>query len=391
MEALLPFFIILFSGLFLSEFFQRVHLPWVIALMVSGFIIGPAGFGIIEANPVLSFLAELGLIFVMFMAGIETDFFKKSREGLVGKAFIIGLFSSVCLWLFGYNVALYLDMSIFASILLGIIFISSSVAVAVPILEESGVIKGQLGKLILITMIIQDIISLIAFAVFSRVTNPEEVLSSFLVYPLLILIFFLLQKGIPYVRKYFIKEFHTEDKDIFEQELRAVLVLLVGIVALFALLGVHEILAAFLAGMILSDMISHKDIHKNIHAIGYGLFIPIFFASIGMTTDLSGISLTSGAFLGGLVAIVFGVIFLKVFVTYISSRFMRVKPTESLVIGISMIPQLSTTLALGYAGRQMGIFGNDMVASLVVLSIVSVIVCPILLRIFIKKINPPQA
>ena len=380
MEALLPFFIILFSGLFLSEFFQRVHLPWVIALIVSGFLVGPAGVGIIESSQTLEFLASLGLIFVMFMAGIETDFFNKSRQSHFGKAFVLALIGGSLSWLFGYILAGALGLPFLAAVLLGIIFISSSVAVAFPILEGSGIIDKGLGKTILSTMIIQDFLSLFVFSIFSRIVSPDKGLNVLVVYVILIASFFVLRKGIPMIRGYFVKEFHTDEQDIFEQELRAVLVLLVGIVAFFALLGIHEILAAFLAGMILTDLISHRDIKKNIHALGYGIFIPIFFASIGITTQINKINFQEPNVWFLLTSVVVGTLFIRYIALYIGSRTVHLSHAQAKVVGSSMLPQLSTTLALGFAGRQMGLFDETLVTALVLMSIFSILVTPILLR-----------
>jgi len=389
METLFPFFIILFSGLFLSEFFHRIHLPWVVALIISGFVVGPAGFGIIESSQTLEFLSSLGLIFVMFMAGVETDFFNKSRQSHFGKAFILALIGGSLSWVFGYVLAGVLGLPFLAAVLLGIIFISSSVAVAFPILESSGIIDRGLGKMILSTMIIQDVLSLIIFSIFSRVVSPDVGLNVFLVYSILIASFFVLRKGIPLVRGYFVKEFHTDEQDIFEQELRAVLVLLVGIVAFFALLGIHEILAAFLAGMILNDLISHRDIKKNIHALGYGLFIPIFFASIGVTTQVDKINFQEPNVWLLLSSIIIGTLVIRYCVMYIGARIVHLSHARAKVVGASMIPQLSTTLALGFAGKQMGFFDETLVTALVLMSIVSIFVAPLLLRWSMKQL--PQS
>lgn len=386
MEALSPFFIVLFSGLFLSEFFQRVHLPWVIALIASGFIIGPSGFNLIEAHPVLEFLSSLGLIFVMFMAGIETNFFHKSRQENFGKAFVVATLGGTLSWVFGYILAGFLGMSLPAAVLLGIIFISSSVAVAVPILEDSGIIHGGLGKMILTTMIIQDVMSLIIFSIFSQFMIPEVGLGILIAYPILIISFFVLRKGIPMIRGYFVKEFHVNDRDVFEQELRAVLVLLIGIVAFFALLGIHEILAAFLAGMILTDLISHRDIKKNIHALGYGLFIPIFFASIGMTLQITDLNLQNREIWILLIFVIFGTLLVKYTTMYLGARLTHFSHKESQVVGASMIPQLSTTLALGFTGRQMGLFDDTLITALVLMCITSIIIAPLLLKFHVDQL-----
>ena len=72
MIELLPFFLVLFTGLFFSEVFRRLHIPWVIALIIGGIIVGPFGFGWLEETATISFLGEIGLVFLMFMAGLET-------------------------------------------------------------------------------------------------------------------------------------------------------------------------------------------------------------------------------------------------------------------------------------------------------------------------------
>ncbi|MDB4516857.1 cation:proton antiporter, partial [Crocinitomicaceae bacterium] len=132
----LPFFLILFATVLFSTAFQRFHLPWVLALIASGMAVGPYGFNLVTINPTISFMGSIGLIFLMFMAGLETELssFREFGKKIITIAFINGFIPG----LVGIGVGFLFGYPLVSSLLLGIIFMSSSVAVIIPALEENG-------------------------------------------------------------------------------------------------------------------------------------------------------------------------------------------------------------------------------------------------------------
>ena len=152
--------------------------------------------------------------------------------------------------------------------------------------------------------------------------------------------------------------------------------MLLFVLVYFAGLGVHAIIAAFLVGLLLSDIIQSESLRAKIHTLGYGIFVPVFFFIIGMQLDLfvlKDFDIRNVIML----SIVFGLIALKFTSGYIGSRLSKFKPKESLVSGIASTAQLTTTLAATYAAAEIGILDNLLITSIIILSIITTILVPI--------------
>jgi len=379
-----PFFIILFASLFFSELFKKFNMPWVIALLVAGMVIGPQGFDLIQISETTNFFSEIGLIFVMFMAGLETNLFHKSRENYFRKVTTIALINGLVPFIVGFGIAMLFGYSFVAAMLVGIIFISSSIAIVIPSLESASLIRTDVGRTIVAATIVQDVASLLLLSFTLQILDYTGGVPYFILYPVLIVLFYLFRKIIPLVREFFKKQFH-KDQDIFEQELRAVLVLLIGTVIIFTFLGLHPIISAFFAGIILADAITHEALKKQLRSIGYGIFIPIFFVIIGAKTDILVFANPQASTLLLLASIVLGSTISKFVSGYIAGRKLKYNKSESSLIGVATMPQLSTTLAVALTGMELGIIDSTLVTTLVVLSIVSTFLAPMFINILADK------
>jgi len=359
-------------------------MPWVIALLVAGMVIGPQGFDLIQISETTNFFSEIGLIFVMFMAGLETNLFHKSRENYFRKVTTIALINGLVPFIVGFGIAMLFGYSFVAAMLVGIIFISSSIAIVIPSLESASLIRTDVGRTIVAATIVQDVASLLLLSFTLQILDYTGGVPYFILYPVLIVLFYLFRKIIPLVREFFKKQFH-KDQDIFEQELRAVLVLLIGTVIIFTFLGLHPIISAFFAGIILADAITHEALKKQLRSIGYGIFIPIFFVIIGAKTDILVFANPQASTLLLLVSIVLGSTISKFVSGYIAGRKLKYNKSESSLIGVATMPQLSTTLAVALTGMELGIIDSTLVTTLVVLSIVSTFLAPMFINILAGK------
>jgi len=144
MEAFYPFFLAIFAGVFFSMIARKTHIPWVVALLAGGIILGPNVFDILEINPTIEFIGQIGLIFLMFMAGLETDMsdLKEFRWKLGFLAFMNGAIPFVV----GAGIGLLLGYTLLPSLILGVVFISSSIAVVIPSLESHKLLHTRLRK-----------------------------------------------------------------------------------------------------------------------------------------------------------------------------------------------------------------------------------------------------
>ncbi len=374
MAELLSFLILITAGLFLSELLKRFHLPYVVALILVGIIIGPYGIDLFEPSPVVEFLGTIGLVFLMFMAGLEVKISKLER--LKGRVLKISLLNAVIPFAVGAFIAFYFGYSEIASVLLGIIFISSSVAIIVPTLEANGLLGSKLGRTIITATVFEDVFSLLLLSVVLQSINPTTPLPLPAFYLFIFAALIALKVIIPKAKEVFFSGLKKQEH-IFEQEVRFIFVVLIGTVVLFELLGMHSIIAGFFTGLILSDSIKSTVLKEKLHAISYGLFIPVFFIIIGSETDITVFGNTGGALLLT-IAILAGSIGSKFISGWVAGRLSGFNSSESSLIGVSTIPQLSTTLAVAFVSYEFGLIDHRLITAMVVLSIVTTFMGPLL-------------
>ncbi len=381
MPELLSFLILITAGLFLSELLRKFHLPYVVALILAGIVIGPYGMGLFHVDAAIEFLGAIGLIFLMFMAGLEIRL--SSFGKLKGGVLKLSLLNSLFPFAVGFLIAFYFGYGFLASVLLGIIFISSSIAIVIPSLELHGLLDSRIGKTIVTATVFEDAFSLVLLSVVLQTVNP----TTFLPLPVFYFLFFAaliaLKFIIPRAKEIFFSGLRKK-RHIFEQELRFIFVVLIGTVVFFEIIGIHSIIAGFFMGLVLSNSIKSEILREKLHAISYGLFIPVFFIIIGSETDITVFGDAGGAVLLT-VAILVGSLGSKFISGWIGGRLSGFSSSNSALIGASTIPQLSTTLAVAFVGLEFGILDHQLVTAMIILSIVTTFAGPLLMRRFIKK------
>jgi len=374
MVTLLPFFIILVAGILFSVLFARLHLPWVIALIAAGIAIGPSGLDIVEPDKTLLFLGEVGLIFLMFMAGLEIrpSFFREFGKGVVA----LSILTSAIPGFTGFFVGQALGYGQTTSFLLGIVFISTSIAVTLPSLEAKGLLHTKLGMTIIATTVVDDVLSLILLSVVLQTTNTVTTIPLPLFYVGFVLTLVALRFAIPKIRG-FISRFGAAG-DAFEKEVRSIVVILLGTVALFEVLGVHPIIAAFFAGMVLAEEIKQPELKEKIHALSYGVFIPVFFVTVGMETDLRVFFENFETVLIAIVVIAASAV-TKFIAGWLGGLVDGFSPRERGLIGASVMPQLSTALAVVFAARELALLDEKVTTIVIMLSIVTTFIGPFII------------
>lgn len=375
----LPFFLILLATVLFASVFRTFHLPWVLALITAGVVIGPYGLGVTEVTPTMDFLGEIGLIFLMFMAGLETKFdsFKRYRSNIAWIATLSGLIPL----LVGVGLGYLLDFSLIASALLGVIFMSSSIAVIIPTLEGLNKSHTKLGHSIIASAIVVDVASLILLSVLLQTVSPSTALPLPSFYFLLAVIMLSFAYALPKIRG--LIPVKRDEKDLFESEVRVIFALIIGVVVTFELLGLHPIIAGFFAGLVLADSIKSQLLIDKLRTMSYGIFIPIFFVVVGMETDISVFSEGMGT-LELIGAIIGASILAKLASGWLAGRITGFSQRDALLIGIATIPQLSTTLAVVFAAVDYGFLDPAVITAMVMLSVVTTLIAPIALRVITR-------
>jgi Kef-type K+ transport system membrane component KefB len=179
---------------------------------------------------------------------------------------------------------------------------------------------------------------------------------------------------------------NKDSLNLFQQDFRFVFLILLGTVLAFDLLGLHPIIAGFFTGFVLSDSIKSKVLINKIHTISYGIFIPTFFVIIGAQANIGEIFNVPGAFLL-VVTVIAGSVLSKFFSGWIAGKLVGFTSDQSLLFGISSIPQLSTTLAVASTALALGIIDEELITAMIALSIVTVLVSPTLMNIFSERIR----
>jgi len=378
MENFLSFFLVLFAGVFFSTIFRRFNVPWVVTLIVGGVIIGPYGFDLFEVDATMDFIGQIGLIFLMFMAGLETNLssFRLFRHNAITIAVVNGSIP----FLAGVGIGYLFGYDLIPSLFIGTIFISSSVAAVIPSLDERGILHTYVGKSIISSTIIMDVISLIILSLLLQSVDPSISLPLPLFYAILFGTLIVLRKMLPKIQWFFTSGVKHQ-KDLFQHELRSIFLILIGTVISFELIGLHPIIAGFFAGLVLSDSIESELIIEKLRTISYGLFIPTFFVVVGAQVNIELLTHTSKT-LSLVIFVVFGSMITKFVSGWFGARLVRFNKWQSALVGASTIPQLSTTLAVAFSGATLGILDEPIVTAMVVLSVVSTFVAPILIRIF---------
>jgi len=383
MENFYPFFLIVFSGVLFSMLSIRTKIPWAVMLIIGGIALGPSALGVMTVDPTIDFIGQIGLVFLMFMAGLETKVsqFKEFKSSLLLLAFINGIVPFVA----GFMIVYLLGYDLVTALIVGIIFISSSVAVVIPTLEVSGMINTKLGQSVVITTVLQDISSLILLSIVLQLVSPVTEVPLYVFYPVLLGVLVALRLYIPKLRAWLMTA-ATDSPDLFQLEFRSTFLILIGTVIAFELLGLHPIVAGFFSGLVLADSIRSKVLKDKIKTISYGIFIPTFFIVVGLQTDLSVFS-NVGPVLTTILLLVAGLVASKYISGYVAARSVGFESTESNFFAATSLPQLSTTLATAFVAFNLGLLDQTLLTTLVVLSIVTVLLSPLLMRRFAAQLQ----
>lgn len=376
----LPFFLILLATVLFSAAFRKFHLPWVLALISAGVVVGPQGLGIATITPTIDFLSQVGLIFLMFMAGLEIkyDGFKKLGKEIAWLAAINGLAP----FAIGVLVGIFLGYPAIASVLLGIIFMSSSIAVIIPTLESFNLSNTKLGRSIVASTMVVDVASLILLSMLLQIVEPVTALPLPSFYFIVTLIMFGFAYALPRIRGMF--PVYRDEKDLFQSEVRIVFALMIGVVVTFELLGLHPIIAGFFAGLVMSQSIKSELVIDKLRTMSYGIFIPVFFVAIGMETNIH--VLTESADAVGLVAIIVAASVLSKFLSgWLGGRAIGFNNLDASIIGLATTPQLSTTLAVAFTAVELHLIPSALITALVMLSVITTLIAPIGLRFLALK------
>ncbi|MFP4117579.1 MAG: cation:proton antiporter [Candidatus Woesearchaeota archaeon] len=367
--------VILSLGLIIPELFRKLHLPFITGIILTGAILGPSGTGVIENDPVIEFFGFMGMIFLMLMAGIDTDIerLKKMRH----KIFIIAGFNGFIPFATGFLIAFLFGYDLMTSVLAGVIFIASSVAIVISMLKDSKMYKKRIGQITASSAIMLDAIGLMAI---TMILKERETLKEvpYALYLLLLLgsvmvVFYLLPKFTEFMFKHYLTSGNKNS------ELRLAIIVVMAVLAFFSLLDVHPVLSAFITGVTLSHIIKSEKLYSKIKTIGNTLFVPVFLFIVGMELDFS-VLIDVGNGTEIIIVFVIGIILSKLLSGFIGGRIIKLSVKESALYGSASTIHLTTALAVTYAARSMNLLDDVMMAAIISITIITTTLGPVLFR-----------
>ncbi|KVV13858.1 cation:proton antiporter [Flavobacterium sp. TAB 87] len=380
-NPVLIFSLILFIILLSPILLKRLNIPGIIGLIISGVVIGPYGLNILEKNSAVDLFSTIGLLYIMFIAGLELDMneFKSNRN----KSLLFGLFTFIVPLGLGFPVCFYfLEYDFNASLLTASMFATHTL-VAYPIVSKLGVSKNQAVAVTVGGTILTDTAVLIILAVIMSNSqgNLNQAFWIKLTVSLAIFsaIMFLI---IPRIAKWFFRKLESEKHSHY------IFVLAVVFFAAFLaeVAGVEPIIGAFVAGLALNKLIPHSSALMNrIEFIGNSLFIPFFLISVGMLVDISVI-------LSGPVALIVAAtltvvaLFGKWFAALFTQQIFKYSTAQrQLIFGLSSA-HAAATLAVILVGYKAGILDENILNGTIILILVTCIVASFVTEKAAKKI-----
>ncbi len=381
--------LILLSTKVLGLFSKVVRLPQVVGALLAGIILGPACLGIVHSTEMLSNLSEIGVIVLMFAAGLETDIDELKRSGKA--SFLIALIGVLVPLAGGAAVAYFFNDSTDSNVMLqnifiGIILTATSVSITVETLKEMGKLSTRAGNAILGAAIIDDILGIIALTVVISMAD-ESVNIGIVLLKILGFFAFTFVAAVGY--HYAFKKW-TDNSAVKLRRYVVISFVFCLVLAYCAevFFGVADITGAFFAGLALSGTKKSEYISKRFDTLSYLLLSPIFFAGIGLKVELPTMN---GEIILFTVLLCVVAALTKVIGCGLGAKICKYTSKESLQIGVGMISRGEVALIVANKGEAVGLMSDKFFAPVIIMVVFTTVVTPVLLKLVFKdKTSEPE-
>lgn len=383
-EVLKDLAIIIIFAKFFGLLARKCKAPQVVGEIVAGLLIGPCLLGIVQQTDFLTQMAEIGVILLMFSAGLETDLKELLKTGPIAlliacAGVFVPLVCGTLLYIAFYGYDGFGTEHFYKALFIGTILTATSVSITVQSLREMGKLKGKVGTTILSAAIIDDVIGIIVLTFVIGFKNPEskpiEVVFS-------TLLFFIFAVGVGFISY---KIFKWVDKRY--PHTRRIPIAGLAYCFVFAYVaerffGIADITGAYVAGIVLCSIKDSDYIAEKMDISSYMLFGPVFFASIGLKTNITG--LTAEILLFSLAFVAVGLV-AKIIGCSLTAKICRFSWGDSLKIGVGMMTRGEVALIVAQKGLAVGLMTDVYFTAVIFLIIISSILTPIILKMLYAK------
>lgn len=368
---------------------RRLKAPQVVGEIIAGLILGPSLLGWIKPNDFLSGIAEIGVILLMFSAGLETDLNQLKKTGakatlIACSGVFVPLIGGTLLYMCFYGFSRFGTDDFFHAIFIGTILTATSVSITVQALKELGKLTDEVGTTILSAAIIDDVIGILVLTLVISFRDPSSKISDVLLRTIGFFILSFVVGIILYqIMKWLDSKYpHTQRIPIIGLALALALSFIAE-----KYFGIADITGAYVAGIILSSLKDSKYIDRKMDVNSYMIFGPVFFVSIGLQTDMKALDMTILLFSLGFVLV--GLI-AKIIGCGLVSRMCGYKGLDTLKIGVGMMTRGEVALIVSQKGLAVGLMDSRYFTSVILLIICSSILTPVILKILYSKDTPTK-
>ena len=363
---------------------RKLKAPMVVGEIIAGLFIGPCLLKLVEPTDFINQMAEIGVVLIMFSAGLETNLQELKKSGFA--AFLIAcvgvfvpLVSGSLLYMCIYGFSSFGSDEFFKAVFIGCIMTATSVGITVEVLKELGKLKSRVGQTILSAAIIDDVIGIIVLTFVLGFKDPDS--NTLLVTGkiFLFLVLSLVAGFIIYKLFKLYDERHTHTRRI---PIIAITLCFLMAYAAEKYFGIADITGAYIAGIILCNVRDAEYIDRRVSINGYMFFAPVFFVSIGLKTDFSTVDSSMILFSAGFVIVA---MLSKIIGCGLISKCFRYSWTDCLKIGAGMMTRGEVALIITNKGLNLGIIESSYFTAVILLIIVSSIVTPIVLKLLFSK------
>ena len=364
---------------------RRLKAPMVVGEIIAGLLIGPCLWrGLVQPSDFISQMAEIGVILIMFSAGLETNLQELKKSGFA--AFMIAcvgvfvpLVGGSLLYMCIYGFSEFGSDEFFKAVFIGCIMTATSVGITVEVLKELGKLKTRVGQTILSAAIIDDVIGMIVLTFVLGFKDPN---SNTLVVTGKIGLFLVLSLVLGYII-YKLFRFYDE-RHTHTRRIPIIAITLCFIMAYIAekYFGIADITGAYIAGIILCNVRDAEYIDRRVNINGYMFFAPVFFVGIGLKTDFSNVDSSMIVFSVGFVIVA---MLAKVIGCGLVSKCFKYSWKDCLKIGAGMMTRGEVALIITNKGLGLGIIDSSYFTAVILLIIVSSIVTPVVLKLLFSK------
>jgi Kef-type K+ transport system membrane component KefB len=378
-----------FAAPLLLGCFPKLRVPSVVLELVAGIVVGPSVLGWVHVDAPVAVLSSVGLAILLFLAGLEVEFTKLRGQvlRLTGLGFVISFAIALLVGL-----AFHAAGTVKSPLFLAIVLCATSLGVLVPVLKDADEIGSKFGQLVIAAGSIADFGAVILLSLFfsreSKSTTTQVLLLVGLI--LVSALVGLTIKGVEHSAR--IRDVLRRLQDTTAQiRIRGAFVLMIGLVALATSLGLEVILGAFIAGAILTlidrdVMMTHPDFRTKLEAVGFGVFIPIFFVTSGVNYDLN--ALSAGSTLARIPLFLAAILAVRGIPALVYRS--ALPPIKILTAAVMQSTTLPFIVAATAIGRSIGVITAANQAALIAAGLVSVVIFPALGLALLRR-KPAEA